>query len=318
MPARRRALGWDGLTSARRCETAQGDPWTWNAELRRAQAAAPSAIQRSVASVIRPRTRRTLASSGSHAGRPGRRRLCDPWAATSLASVAHWLAYIALESDEVIAISHAAAQSLPPERFGVVTEVLPDGADGAVQLSLDVEASSLDGAMALVDAEWGKLRVEATLARVAPSVDFVVGPVDEPAVLHQTLLARATALARTGQPTYAVVIAQTAFEIYTRGLLRDLSRALMPAGVADVVQPRDAALRGGAGAKLFEALVGKRVTEAGTLWADYDAHVKRRNGIVHEGAEVDEATGEASIQAIRDLIKWIEKAVNERRYYATP
>ncbi len=40
-----------------------------------------------------------------------------------------------------------------------------------------------------------------------------LGPIDRNALLHDTILQRARLLAGTGQPSYAVLAAQTAFEI---------------------------------------------------------------------------------------------------------
>jgi hypothetical protein len=97
-------------------------------------------------------------------------------------------------------------------------------------------------------------------------------------------LLRAHELLRTGHPDHAFVAAQTAFEIYVRGLLLDLSKATMPAKVAKAVQPRRTSPREAGGRAMLEALLGKRLTEAGELWTEYDAHVRRRNGVVHEGA----------------------------------
>jgi hypothetical protein len=68
----------------------------------------------------------------------------------------------------------------------------------------------------------------------------------------------------------------------------DLSRAAMPAEVAEAIEPRRTSLRERSGTAIFEALIGKQLTEAGALWSEYHDHVRRRNGIVHEGARVDQ------------------------------
>jgi hypothetical protein len=217
-----------------------------------------------------------------------------------------WTAYIGLHADDVEPIRQAALNTLPSDRYAVVTEVLPDGSDGEVQLALDVEATSLTGAMELAEAEWQRLCLWARLSPSPFMLDFLVGPIDAPATLFDVLLGRARALLAEGQPTYAVVAAQTAFELYMRGRLRDLSRATMPLGIAEAIQPRRATLRDAHSAKFFQALLGRPITDAGDAWIRYDAHSRLRNGIVHEGAEANAGQAQSSIKAVADLMAWVE------------
>jgi hypothetical protein len=147
-------------------------------------------------------------------------------------AVVQWTAYIALATSEVSALEEAAAHRLAPDAFAVITEQLDDGSDGAIQLALSVDAGSLSGAISAIDAEWARLRAAARLAPAVAKLDFVVGPVDASASLHDMQLLRARELLRTGHPDHATVAAQTAFEIYVKGLMLDLSRAAMPAEVA--------------------------------------------------------------------------------------
>lgn len=218
---------------------------------------------------------------------------------------------MALATDEAPAVEEAASRRLSPDQFAVIIEQLEDGSDGATQLALSVDAGSLSGAVTAIDAEWARLRAAAGLAPAVAKLDFVVGPADASAPLHDMQLLRARELLRTGHPDHATVAAQTALEIYVRGLMLDLSRAVMPAEVARTIQPRRVSLRERGGREMLEALIGKRLTEAGDLWSDYDAHVRRRNGVVHDGARVDEKSAETSIRVVREFIHWLERVVQE-------
>jgi hypothetical protein len=127
---------------------------------------------------------------------------------------------------------------------------------------------------------------------------------DAPAVYHKQLLAKARGLAIAGHFEYAVVAAHTAFEMDVRNLIHDVGASVMPAAVAEV------RLRDKQSQALFTALIGP-IVDAGELWTDYNTHALRRNGVVHDGASVDEAGAEESINVVRRLIYWIEKAAEK-------
>ncbi len=84
-------------------------------------------------------------------------------------------------------------------------------------------------------------------------------------------------------------------------------RHVMPRAVAESVALRTPTLRDRPSAALFEALTGQRPSGAGTTW--YDAHAKRRHGIVHEGLEVTDEEAQHSIQSVQALISWLDPVV---------
>lgn len=225
--------------------------------------------------------------------------------------MAAWNVNLGLDDAEVDALRGAAIETLSPERHGVVTEILPDGSSGQSVLALDVDAGSVGGAVNQVTGVWNQLRSRAGLVPKPPWIGFVVGPIDAPAVYHEQLLAKARGLAVGGHFDYAVVAAQTAFEIYVRNLIHDLGASVMPAAFAEVIKPRSAALRDKQSQALLTALLGRPIVDADALWANYHKHALRRSGVVHEGASVDEAGADESINAVRRLIHWIEKAAEK-------
>jgi hypothetical protein len=151
-----------------------------------------------------------------------------------------WKVNVALDESEIEAIREAAVDMLPPERHGVVTEVFPDGSNGQSVLVIDVDAGSLGGAVNQATGTWTRLRSHAGLAPKPPSIGFIVGPIDERATYHEEVLAKARRLAMAGHFEYAVVPAQTAFEMYARDLIRDVGLSVMPPAVAELVKPRSA------------------------------------------------------------------------------
>ena len=170
--------------------------------------------------------------------------------------VPKWMVYLNLDDTEVEQLREAAIQTLEPAQFGVITELFPDGSSGHSQLSLELEADSQGGAVSVANGTWSKLRSEAGLKPRPAHLGFLVGPINEPHLQHQGLLHRARVLVAQGNCDYAVVAAQTAFEVHVRGVLRDLSRSAMGDALADVVQPQNASLRDRSSEKLLTGLIG--------------------------------------------------------------
>jgi len=224
------------------------------------------------------------------------------------------MAYLALDDAEADAIHDAAAADLPGDTFGLITEVFPDGSEGAKQLSLQIDADTHAGANATASAQWAKLRARAGLRDSRLHIDFLVGPVDQATLFYRILLLRAGNLSAR-EPSYAIVAAQTALEVYVRGLLGSLLRNAASTEVADVVLSRSQAmtLRDPHSSRLLAALSGSKPSQQGEIWQRYVEHVKRRNGVVHEGADFDQEAAVESIRAVEGLIDWIDTDVMTRQ-----
>jgi hypothetical protein len=213
---------------------------------------------------------------------------------------------MALAPEEAQLIESASINRLAPADFAVIAEELDDGSTGAISLMLIVEAGSVAGAVPAIDAEWAKLRAAAHPPPTIAALEFVVGPVDGSAPLHDVQLGRARQLLDSGSTSYATVAAQTALEMYARGLLCDLSKANWGVDIVDVLHLQAVSLRQPNQRALAKALIGKDPASAGGPWDDYGAHLRRRNGVVHDGAFVNAEGAAASIQAVRNMITWLE------------
>jgi hypothetical protein len=105
----------------------------------------------------------------------------------------------------------------------------------------------------------------------------------------------------------AVVAAQIHLEIQVKILVEqatasDASRlkgALV--GQRHTWAPHDRWMRA-----ILEALFGVRVTDY-PRWGDYDAHLTRRNDVIHSGQDVDEDAARESIELVEHFWLWLNE-----------
>jgi hypothetical protein len=226
--------------------------------------------------------------------------------------MALWSVYYAVAEAHVPVIRKIAPEVLEPMRHAIITELLEAGEEGATQLALNVEAGSLSGAISVAEGQWGRLQAAAGVPKSVAHLDFVVGPMDAPAPFHDQLLTRAAQLLHSGEPTYALVAAVSAYEVYERQVVRDIAARDMPAKIVDNVWALYKRANRTQQERFLQSLLGKDLAEAGQPWLDYKASLRSRQGIVHEGAVVDDATATTAVSAIRLLISWIERTVQTR------
>ncbi len=226
--------------------------------------------------------------------------------------MALWSVYYAVAEAHVPAVRDAVIDVLEPGRHAIITELFEGSEEGATQLALTVDAGSLSGAISVSQGQWATVQAVAGVPKSAAHLDFVVGPMDEPAPFHEQLLLRARQLLRSGESTYALVAAVSAYEVYERHAVRDIAARDMPSELAESVWALYKRANRTQQERFLQNLLGKRLEEAGQPWTEYKASVRSRQGIVHEGAAVDDATATTALSAIRSLISWIESAVQTR------
>lgn len=118
---------------------------------------------------------------------------------------------------------------------------------------------------------------------------------------HETLLGLARTLHEEKRHQLVVVTAQMACEIVGEQVLSSLlSQRIggLEKSVSGLVPGHH--LRHKGVRDLFDALSGGSLADE-PWWRDYDAHVKRRNNVVHGGAAVDEAESSASLRAAAEF-----------------
>jgi hypothetical protein len=103
----------------------------------------------------------------------------------------------------------------------------------------------------------------------------------------------------------AVVAAQIHLEIQVKVLIQRAT-ASDPSPLVDAVvrQRRPWAPQDRWIGAILEALFGVRVTSY-PRWRAYDAHVKRRNDVAHQGQDVDKTAALESIEVVEDFWLWL-------------
>lgn len=223
-----------------------------------------------------------------------------------------WSVYYALSEPSLAAIRAATTTVVDPDRFSIVTELLEGGEEGVSQLALTVDAGSLSGALSVAAGCWAELQAEADVPRAAAHLTYVVGPMDGPAPFHETLLARAAQTLAGGEPSYALVAAVSAYEVYERQVVKDLATRHMPADLADDVWTVYKESHRKAQQQFLEKLLGNKMEDAGKPWLTYKESLRSRQAIVHRGAFVEHDAAVDALRAVRDLIAWIEGIAQSR------
>ena len=114
-------------------------------------------------------------------------------------------------------------------------------------------------------------------------------------------------LINEGHHEMAVVAAQTACEVFSELVI---TATFKNQNIGHLSEPVEALvpnynLGNERVRKLYEALCKDPISQQ-PFWSRYKAHVKRRNGIVHEGKRTDKAGAEESIKAVEDVIHHIQ------------
>lgn len=116
-----------------------------------------------------------------------------------------------------------------------------------------------------------------------------------------------------GRYDLAVVAAQVHLEAHVAALVK-ATMASEPSELVRAVYERQRgwAPHSQAARSLLELLLGLRMEEF-PRWADYKAHVRRRNDVVHEGQAVDVDSAKTSVSIALDFWLWINRAAAERQ-----
>lgn len=155
------------------------------------------------------------------------------------------------------------------------------------------------------------MNVAAQIAR-RPTHSFISPPIKP---YFQQVLDSAVGMRNQGEYAVAIILAQTACEIVTEQLLDEL---LQLAGVTDPVHvealgPRNTNLALEPVRKIYSALSNDHIQRQQPLWANFQAHWKRRNEIVHAGATATVLEADESLNAVVDVIEHVLNVVANLR-----
>ena len=114
-----------------------------------------------------------------------------------------------------------------------------------------------------------------------------------------------------GNYLYAVVAAQTAFELYMEGVFEYVLhlRSTVEIGAAIGEMIRSYNLDDKRVRSLWEGFTGHKLTEDAKTWDAYKAHLARRHGLVHRGERVTKEEAAASLIAVNELAVQIAAVV---------
>jgi hypothetical protein len=195
-----------------------------------------------------------------------------------------------------------------------VSGILRDESQGTVEVVIDVVADDYGDAWTKAHAIYARLRAVAGLSPVLEADGWVSPPpeVEHSEPRHDTLFASAKTLLDDGQHALAVIVAQTACEVYMARAIRDLLRrhirrpALrwwVPGVVSSYSMRSDSRTQ-----ELWEALTATKIQQQKEWWDDYCEHVRRRNRVVHEGAHVPPAEAKKSVDSAGAFISFVRDA----------
>jgi hypothetical protein len=180
-----------------------------------------------------------------------------------------------------------------------------EASDGLFDLTLEVDAVGDEQALQRALSAYAELRTAAGLAPGEPGYASVYPPWQPERQPHHELLQRAQALREADEASLAVVLAQAAFEALIRQTVEDRLLARGIGGLRAHLHNYRAALQENQSRKLWFELTRDDIGRH-RGWGSYLEHVRRRNGLVHEGVEIDQAGASESIAAVLVLIEHVE------------
>ncbi|HEV3071848.1 MAG TPA: hypothetical protein VGY76_10545 [Solirubrobacteraceae bacterium] len=215
----------------------------------------------------------------------------------------YWVTFDFLDS-EARELEEATASA--DERVGGV--VTSEPSNGSATAVFQIEAFNPQQAYQEAEGLYATLRADAGLAQAAPlggTVTTLREPVIEPSAppappppppIYRRLLDKAYALHEAGEHEYATVAAQTACEVVIAAAVRRqfaMQSSILLRSVEGLIGGRwamtDKRVR-----TVWTSLTGDNLGEA-DFWRDYNAHIGRRNQIVHAGGTVTPDEAAASI-----------------------
>jgi hypothetical protein len=233
-------------------------------------------------------------------------------------NIVGWSVRFAVDDSRARAISAMMKTPLAPELRGLTfSGPSPDDADEPSTITFEINAPDGNNARILAQHLLGKAKVAAGL-KPDPSPVVWIAPLADDSQSSHRFLAAAEELVESGEYDLAVIAAQIHLEAHVSTLAR-LAAAPQssPLAKAAVENQRAWAPHNRSAQPLLEAMFGKRVT-AFPRWADYLAHVKRRNDVAHRGQSVDIASARHSMEIVSEFWLWLNDLAASARDGAAP
>ena len=212
---------------------------------------------------------------------------------------------LSLSRDEVGAVEYGATRIVGPRAAMVIVDT--DSGEAELELRLD-DAADIESARAQGVALWEEIRNAGSLSP-APAVVTGVFRFSESVDRASEFIDDAEEMFDQHRYELAIVAAQTACEVVARSAVDRLHEG--PRQDRFAISPRRFrrwSLRDPAGQLLFHAATGMRIQRDFLKWGDYNAHVERRNNVVHQGAQVTRDDAKSSLDAMWAFIEFVRAA----------
>lgn len=218
-------------------------------------------------------------------------------------TVSGWSVRLTLDEDDARPMSSAMTWPISPVlRTMSVGGLVRDGLEEAPFMSFELQAPDADTAERIAHELAAQIRQEVKLPERKLPVAWVA-PLEDADVSSQRFLEQAKELLDNENFEMAVVSAQVHFELQVRTLLRRAAEKTEGHWAKRPISRRGyATLNTDFSKATLEVLLGIDPTET-PEWAEYSAHVTRRNGVVHEGQDIGNIEAGRSIAAVEAL--WI-------------
>jgi hypothetical protein len=118
--------------------------------------------------------------------------------------------------------------------------------------------------------------------------------------LHEDLLDSARRFIAQEHHGVAVVLAQTAAEVFTEQMRTQLVQRQVSADVGKWIVSRTGRAR--ARIDFYVAVTGDRIKDDHEFWPEYTKHLARRNEVVHQGRRVSKEEAEHSCRVVQTMI----------------
>lgn len=215
-----------------------------------------------------------------------------------------WIASVAVPAELLSKLRDGALDWMPPDRYGFITEINPDGSDGQTTLDFEI-ASSGDDLSELAEAAWAQLLRTAGTEWTAPSFVGFMPPTWGNNPRHEQLRREASELFADKRYDLAVLRAQTACEVFAStaiaGALRGAIGRERGDGLSRVTR---ASLSDAATQAILAALTGSQPRHA-AWWNAYRLHLQRRNQVAHGGKQLTRVEAAESLRAVDACVDWL-------------
>jgi hypothetical protein len=218
-----------------------------------------------------------------------------------------WSVRLAVGDAEGGPLSTAFEAAVRPElrQMAISGRRRDDDDDGPAWVTFELEALSAKEARITAQHLLGLMRQAAGVPVSGQAPVLWVVPVRSEYKSGLRFIEQARDLLEADEPDLAVVAAQIHLELQVATIVaRKTASDESPVARVVLDNKRNWAPHRADARPIVDAILGIPVTSF-PRWADYMAHVGRRNAVVHEGQEIDADAAAQSIEVVRELWLWL-------------